>query len=178
MIVYVTAALVIVADLLTKFWAAQKLAIEGRRIPVIPGCLDLYLAHNTGAAFSFLSEHPGIITLVSIAAIIMVVMWSRKIPINITSARFAMGLFIGGGIGNLIDRIRFQHVVDFIHIYYREWYWPTFNVADMAISSGIVIILYLLVFTKKLDPPQPVDDAVPVDASIPPNNIDNQREPS
>lgn len=149
------AATVIVADIVTKIWASAFLEqLPNGRFPIIPGLLDFYLAHNTGAAFSFLNEHPEVITGVSLIAIIVILIWSMRLPVGVLSARIAMGLFIGGGIGNLIDRIRLQYVVDFIHVYYRQWYWPTFNVADIAISSGIIIIMYLVLFTKKLEPQQ------------------------
>lgn len=152
MLMAITAAIVVAVDLLTKMWATQALgSVPGGRVPVIAGLFDFYLAHNTGAAFSFLASHPGVITAISVVVVVIILVWSRTLPHDAVWARFAMGLFIGGGLGNITDRIRFGYVVDFLHVYYREWYWPTFNVADSAITIGIVVLVYVMLFTKEFE---------------------------
>lgn len=152
MVLYFTGALVLLFDLLTKHIAVERLSrIPGSRVAVIPGFFDFYLQHNTGGAFSMGEKHPMVITALSVAAMILIFLWSRKISRRIVSAHIAFGLILGGATGNLIDRLRLHHVIDFLQVYYRDWYYPTFNLADSAICIGIGIFVILTVFTKKLD---------------------------
>jgi signal peptidase II len=155
---FLTAAAVLVADLSTKWLATSFLLQQPEfRVPVVPGLLDLSLQHNTGGAFSIFHERPYIITMFSLVAMGWIYLWSRKSPREVRIAHFSFGLILGGAAGNLIDRLRLGYVVDFVHVYHREWYWPTFNVADSAICVGIFLFVVLSVFTKKLDsPPRPV----------------------
>lgn len=164
MLLYVTALAVLIADLVTKEIAHRALLqVPGGRVPVIDGFFDFYLQYNPGAAFSLLARYPIVITAFSVVAIVVIFIWSRSIPREAKIAHFSLGLFLGGGVGNLVDRIRFQSVVDFLHFYVRdghglrEWAFPTFNIADCAITVGIGIFMYLAVFTKKLDKPKEVD---------------------
>lgn len=169
MIMYITAALAFIADLVTKSIATHSLSdLPGHRVAVIPGYLDFLLAGNTGAAFSMLDGHAWVITAISIVAIAVIFLWSRKVPRNVLSAQISFGLIFGGAAGNLVDRFRFGYVVDFIHVYRGSWFFPTFNVADTAITIGIVLFIYLSLFTKKLEP-QPVAEVVeaPADAGKP-----------
>lgn len=149
---YIAAVLVLAADQLTKQIAVRALMhLPGYRYPVIPGTLDFYLQANTGGAFSLLRGYPIVITIFSVVAIALIFFWARKLPRSLVSARVAFGLIFGGAIGNLIDRISLNYVIDFIHVYYKDWVFPTFNVADSAITIGIILFLYLSLFTKKLD---------------------------
>ena len=150
---FITAAALFVADYATKWVAVRSLTeTPGGRVPIIPGCLDFFLQHNTGGAFSLFYEHPMAITVFSAAAILGIAYWSRKLPKEVIAVHIAFGLILGGALGNLLDRIRFQYVIDFIHIYRGEWFWPTFNIADSGIVVGIGIFLYLSLFTRKLEP--------------------------
>jgi signal peptidase II len=158
---WLTAVAVLAADLISKAIATRALnQMPGRRFSVVPGTMDFYLQENTGAAFSILRGHPEIITIFSVIAVIFITVWALKLPRNVISAQIAFGMIIGGAVGNLIDRVRLGYVVDFIHVYYREWAFPTFNIADSGISVGIGIFLFLSLFTKKLDAPaKPAEEA-------------------
>lgn len=133
------AAAVILLDQCTKWWAMAAIP-EHRVIPVIHGFFDLVNIRNRGAAFGFLNRSDiewqfwlflGA-TLVATAAIISLVRSSRHDPLLFTS----LGLVLGGALGNLVDRVRFRAVVDFLDFYVGEWHWPAFNVADIAICVG------------------------------------------
>lgn len=139
-------------DLWTKQIATRELLrVPSLRVEIIPNLLDFYWQANTGGAFSLLREHPSIITGFSVVAIALIIVWAHRLPHRVVSAHIAFGLLIGGAIGNLIDRIRLGYVVDFIHVYRGGWSFPTFNVADSAITVGITLFVILSMFTKKLD---------------------------
>jgi signal peptidase II len=147
-----TAVIALVADLTTKWMAMRYLShLPECRYPVVPGVFDFYLQENTGGAFSLMRDSPAVITTLSVAALLVIFFWSLKIPRHVVSAQVAFGLIFGGAIGNLVDRLRFGHVVDFLHVYFRDWSYPTFNVADSCICVGICVVLLLSFFTHKLD---------------------------
>ncbi len=134
---------IIILDQITKYYVSHQFALY-ETLPVIPG-LNLTYVHNTGAAFSFLSDAGGwqrwlFICLSSIISVILLV-WMKRHPASDRWLAIALGLILGGAIGNLIDRIVFGYVIDFIVIYYERWYWPAFNVADSAISVGVVMLI-------------------------------------
>ncbi len=127
----------------------SKLAIVGsmelyQSIPVIP-FVNLTYVHNTGAAFSFLSEAGGWQRwfFASLAAVISVVItiWIARLKQHETLLAVALALVLGGAIGNLIDRLAYGYVIDFIDIYVDSWHWPAFNIADSAITVGVVLML-------------------------------------
>ena len=103
------------------------------------------LAHNYGAAFSFLSDAGGwqrwLFTGLASVVTVVLVIWLLRLTAKERMLAAALSLVIGGAVGNLIDRIINGYVVDFIDVYYRDWHWPAFNVADSAISCGIVLLL-------------------------------------
>jgi len=112
-------------------------------IPVIPGFFNLTNVRNPGAAFGILSGVPGIwrsvffITVTLVAVVVLAVL-IRKTHERLLVAAFS--LIVGGAVGNVIDRIRFGEVVDFIQWYVKSYYWPSFNVADSAISVGVALL--------------------------------------
>jgi signal peptidase II len=129
--------------------ATKHLALDGLRPgfahPVIPGFLDWTLAFNTGAAFSFLAAAGGwqrwLFTALAVAVSAVLVAWLARTPRADWRTALPLALVIGGAIGNLIDRLRFGHVVDFIDVYHGAWHFPAFNVADSAISVGAVLLI-------------------------------------
>lgn len=160
-----TAAIVLVLDLYTKYLAKEILAPapeQGRPFPrwiaVIPGNFDLRWAQNTGGAFSFMDNQPWFILVVSSLMVIGIIIWAFRMPQKQVIVQSAFGLIIGGAIGNIIDRIRYGYVIDFLHFFFikdgKEYFWPTFNVADIGIVVGICLFMYLTLFTKLLDPPE------------------------
>ena len=107
---------------------------------------DLMLAHNTGAAFSFLASAGGwqrwFLTAVAVAVSVVVVIWLTRLKQSERILGVALGLVLGGGVGNLIDRVSLGYVVDFISWHYNDWYWPAFNIADAAICLGAVLLVW------------------------------------
>lgn len=136
-------AVVIVLDALTKSWASAKLALYTPTELV--SWLNLHLAHNRGAAFSFLHGADGWQRwfLAGVAAVISVILlvWLWQTPRESRRQALALSLVLGGAIGNLIDRVRLGYVVDFIDVHYQGWHWPAFNIADSAITVGIILLL-------------------------------------
>ncbi len=141
---------VILLDQSTKF-AANALLVPYQPLPVTP-FFNLTLMFNKGAAFSFLSEAGGWQRwfFIALALVVTVVLigWLRGLSPGQRAAALALSLIIGGAVGNLIDRVLLGQVVDFIQLYYRRWYWPAFNVADSAITVGVVIMLWDAVFAR------------------------------
>lgn len=136
-------ALIVVLDLWTKNIASESLTLY-RPVALTPW-LNMTLAHNYGAAFSFLSDAGGwqrwlFTGLASVVTVVLVV-WLLRLPSEEKLTAAALGLIIGGAIGNLVDRINNGYVVDFIDVYYRDWHWPAFNVADSAITCGVILLL-------------------------------------
>jgi signal peptidase II len=112
--------------------------------PLMP-YFNLTYVHNTGAAFSFLSEAGGWQRwfFAALALIISAVLsvWLMRLQKHETLLAVALSLVLGGAIGNLIDRLAFGYVIDFLDVYYNGWHWPAFNVADSAITVGVCLML-------------------------------------
>lgn len=135
-------AIVIVIDQATKYWAEHIL--QNGVVPVF-FWFDFQLAHNTGAAFSFLANAGGwqqvfFFSLAVIVSIVLVVMIAKLKP-HERHLAIAYSLVIAGALGNAIDRAIYQYVIDFIHWFYNDWHYPYFNVADIAIFIGAALLL-------------------------------------
>jgi len=145
-------ALVIVLDQLVKFVVVEALQ-PYVPYPVIPGILNWTLAFNTGAAFSFLADQQGwqrwFFTLLALVVSAILAMWLRRTPRNDWRTALPLAFVIGGALGNLIDRIRFGYVVDFIQVYIGNWPFPSFNIADSAISVGAVLLVFFGLFAHE-----------------------------
>jgi signal peptidase II len=113
-------------------------------VPLLP-FLNLRLAYNTGAAFSFLSSAGGwqrwFFAGLSVLVVGVLVIWMRRLRPEQRSLASAFALIVGGAVGNLVDRLVYGHVIDFIDVYYGTWHWPTFNIADSAITLGAGLLL-------------------------------------
>ena len=131
----------VVADQSTKT-AALSLLSQGTAVPVLPG-LNLSLGFNTGASFGmmggFMAGKPLLMAALTGALTIAFAVMAFRAQPALERAGFA--LVVGGALGNIIDRVRQGAVTDFIDLYWRDWHWPTFNVADIAITLGTVLIL-------------------------------------
>lgn len=144
-------SIIVVLDQITKQMADNSLTLY-ERVSVMP-FFNLTLAYNEGAAFSFLADAGGwqrwffvILTLVISTVLII---WLKKSNDNVE--RLAISFVLAGAIGNnLIDRPLFGHVIDFLDVYYETHHWPAFNIADMAISGGVMLLIYST-FTQKPD---------------------------
>ena len=144
-------ALIIVIDLATKYWVSSALNYNDP-IAILP-VFDLRLLHNTGAAFSFLAAEAGwqrwLFAVIAILVSGFILRWLRETPKSVTTLALAYTLILGGALGNLFDRIVHGYVVDFISLHYSGWYFPAFNIADMAITCGAgLLIIDMLFFAK------------------------------
>ncbi len=143
--------IVIVLDQVTKQWVESSFLLY-ESLEVMP-FFNLTLAYNKGAAFSFLSDQSGWQRwfLAGVAAIVTIVItfWLRGLKQHEKLTAMALGLIIGGAVGNLIDRLLFGHVIDFLDFFIGQHHWPAFNVADSAISIGVAVMLYEILFDSK-----------------------------
>ncbi len=118
---------------------------EYSRITVVPGFFDWTLTYNEGVAFSMFGEGGDLqrylLSAFAVAVSIGFMVWLTRLPRSDRFSALALALVIGGALGNVIDRLRLGHVVDFILVYYREWHWPAFNVADSCIVVGAIVLV-------------------------------------
>ena len=154
--VVVLAAAILVLDQITKLVALDRLPL-GVAVPVIDGLLSLTLVLNPGLAFGLLGSIPpawrwvvAALSLVALAVLARVAL--RVLPSGGWPGQLAIGLIFGGAVGNLIDRARFGAVVDFVDVHWRGWHWPAFNVADSAISVGVVLLALRLLGDRAATP--------------------------
>jgi signal peptidase II len=139
---FAVSAAIVVADQLSK-WLVLARFVPGERME-LTGFFNLVLVFNKGAAFSFLADAAGWQTPVLVAfalgaAVLVSVLLVRSPGRGLFCAGLA--LILGGALGNVIDRLRFGHVVDFLDLHAGGWHWPAFNVADSAITVGAVLLI-------------------------------------
>jgi signal peptidase II len=143
---YLWVSLIIAVILILDQWTKHFVDVHIRRhevIPVIPGFFNLTNVRNPGAAFGILADMQGtwrslFFILVTLAALIVIAVLMRKTHERLLV--FAFSLIAGGAVGNVIDRVRYGEVRDFIQWYVKSYYWPSFNVADSAISIGVALL--------------------------------------
>jgi signal peptidase II len=145
------AAFVVAADQLSKSWIRANL-LPGESFPEI-GRFSITHLQNTGSAFSLITNQSFLLTIIAIVGLVVILLFYRHLPRSNTLGTIALGLVFGGALGNMIDRIRFGHVTDFILVrLWHDFYWPAFNIADSAITVGvIVLIVFLILGLKKKD---------------------------
>lgn len=143
-------AVVVLIDQLTKVWAQHALAPAGTPHPVIPGLLNWTLAFNPGAAFSFLASSAGwqrwFFVALAVAISGVLVVWLARTPRRDWRTALPLALVIGGAVGNMIDRLHAAVVTDFIQVYWHQWSYPVFNVADCGITVGAVLLVVFGLF--------------------------------
>jgi len=135
--------LVVALDQVTKSIAVDNLILF-QPVPVFPG-FNLTLMHNKGAAFSFLSDQSGwqrwFFTVIAIVVSVAIVIWMKRLPADHRLTAVSLALILGGAVGNVWDRILLGYVIDFIDVYYADYHWPAFNIADSAISVGACLLI-------------------------------------
>lgn len=144
---WVTAALVVALDRATKLLVVERLAV-GSWTPVFPG-FALTHVHNTGIAFSLFSNGSWLSRVllhgVILTAVVLIAWMARRHGHHRLLAGVAFGLILGGAVGNLIDRVLYGWVIDFVHLWVSiggsSWSWPDFNVADAAITVGAILLI-------------------------------------
>jgi len=148
---YGIAVIVVILDQITKIWVDNSLKLY-EQIPVT-SWFNITLAYNEGAAFSFLDDAGGwqrwFFIGISVIVSVCLIVWLFRMTRDEKWLSISIALILGGAIGNnLVDRVIYGHVVDFIQVYYDKWYFPSFNVADAAITVGTVVLLILTFFEK------------------------------
>lgn len=143
--------IVVILDQLSKYWVNTTL-IPYKPVSVIP-MLNITLAYNTGAAFSFLSGagnwHKWAFALFSFSVSIILSIWLWKSQNQPKLQSAGLSLILGGALGNLIDRGLHGYVIDFIDLYYQNHHFATFNIADSAITLGAILLILDILFPKK-----------------------------
>ncbi len=143
---YILFILTVMIDQATKYWAVSTLPWH-EFVPVIP-FFNLFLTLNTGVSFSLFSGYSvWFLIALSIGLCGGIFYWLCKERDSIV--RIALTLILGGAVGNIIDRIRYGAVIDFLDVYYQTYHWPAFNIADSAICIGAALIVFQAVITKK-----------------------------
>jgi signal peptidase II len=147
------ALIVVLLDQISKLAIVYTLRLH-ESVPVIPGFFDLVHVRNRGMAFG-LMNHSGseigfyFLIPATLAAIILLLIWLFRLKKAQAPIALGLSLILGGAVGNLIDRIRFREVIDFLDFYLGSYHWPAFNVADSAITVGTFWVAFFLVFRQQ-----------------------------
>lgn len=149
--------LVFVLDQASKIYFESELNLY-QQIVVIPDYFSWTLAYNTGAAFSFLADAAGwqrwFFAAIAVGVSIVLVIWLKRLRADETWLALALALVLGGALGNLLDRVVYGHVVDFILVHWQQrWYFPAFNLADSAITVGALILALDMFKSEKKEEP-------------------------
>lgn len=140
------AAFVVALDQLTKSWVRSNIALN-EAIPVW-GRLTLANVRNTGSAFGLFVNQAFLLTLIAAVGIVAILIFYKYFSKSNWLGVTGLSLVLGGAVGNLIDRIRFGYVTDFIDVLlWGDFHWPTFNVADSAITVGSIVLIFFILFT-------------------------------
>jgi signal peptidase II len=143
---------VIVTDQLSKLHIVQTMRLH-ESIPVIPNLFSLTYIRNPGAAFGLLAGSSNAFRMVffgltSIFALVLLGTILYRMPERDWMGRLSVSAILGGAVGNLIDRLRFGEVIDFLDVYVENYHWPAFNVADSAITVGVIFLIIHFMFEK------------------------------
>ena len=153
------AAGVFLIDQMTKAWAIRRLRL-GDIVEVIPGFLNFAYAQNTGIAFSMLDDHGDTgrwgLSIIALIAATLVLFFFWRTPRSDDRILGALVLILAGIAGNVTDRMRLGFVVDFIDVQFGSWHYPTFNVADMAVCVGAVLLIVDMFLSKRKAETRPV----------------------
>lgn len=144
------AAVTLVLDQLTKAWIVAKIPFAAYpsewphpgSIPVIEGFFHLVHVGNTGAAWSLFAGQSYLLAALAVATLAAIFVWRRALELHHPRVQLAFGLLTGGVVGNLLDRVRHGHVVDFLDFHFGSYVYPTFNIADSGICIGVVLYLW------------------------------------
>ena len=147
----IVAIAVLALDMLTKIWVIRNFKLY-ESMELIPGLLAFTSVRNYGAAWSILSGQVGLLFAFAVVAMVLLVLFFRKICEGCPERYFALMLLIAGIVGNAFDRIWRGAVVDFIHVHWHNvWHYPVFNVADIAICCGVGIFILSNCLRKSSD---------------------------
>jgi len=149
-------AAVVVLDQLTKALVVRQIGLHDY-VPLVDGLVSLSHVRNHGAAFGLLSDwnlpyQSLLLSLLSLAALGAIATYFLRLPAAARLPRAALALVLGGAVGNVIDRLRLGYVVDFVHVYWREYQWPDFNAADSAITIGVALLVIDILSSPETEP--------------------------
>jgi signal peptidase II len=150
----ITVGIVVLCDQITKLYV-DAVMWPYQSITIIDNYFDITYIRNPGGAFGLFARaerwivRPLLLGLSAVAIVIILLMY-RSTPTDRIIVRLAFALIMGGAIGNLIDRVRFDEVIDFLDVHWYQYHWPAFNVADSAITVGVAILCWDLLFGKAL----------------------------
>ena len=138
------ALIVIVLDQLTKLMVLARMELH-QSVPIFDGFFALTYVRNTGAAFGIFAGHDSTLRVPALLAVaglaLGVLLWFvRTVPADRKAVIAACGAVLGGAIGNMIDRAAYGEVIDFFDVYIGTWHWPAFNIADAAITCGVIVL--------------------------------------
>lgn len=147
---------IVIADQVTKYVVDRTMPLH-HSIPIIDGLFSLTYIRNTGAAFGIFSgSHEAFrlpfLIIVSLIAIGFIFMMLKRLRESETGLTIALAFILGGAIGNLVDRMIYGEVIDFLDVYWSDYHWPAFNLADSFITIGVGITLYYLATSRGEDP--------------------------
>ena len=139
-IAFITAFFWFLLDRITKLWVLKNIA--GKGVIRVNDFLNIVYVTNKGGLWGIGNHRgSGFFIFASIVAIFVILAFLKKITSEKRLVSFSLGLILGGGIGNLVDRFAYGKVIDFIDFHYKSWHWPAFNVADLGITIGIVLLV-------------------------------------
>ena len=148
-LLWIIALTLFALDQLTKLWVVQNIPFSHyhdhdniQDIVVIPGFFYLIHVGNTGAAWSILSGKSTLLAILALGTLVAIFFWRRTLGLRIRSVQVSFGLLCGGIVGNLVDRIAYKHVVDFLDFHFGNYIYPTFNIADCGICVGVILYLW------------------------------------
>ena len=149
-------AAIVILDQLTKFIVDRTMHLH-QSMPLIDGLFSLTYVRNTGAAFGIFAGSAEVfrrpfLIVVSILASLFIVNMMNRLAEKETGLRTGLSFILGGAIGNLIDRVFYGEVIDFLDVYWRDYHWPAFNIADSFITIGVGIMLFFLYKHEGDDP--------------------------
>ncbi len=155
MALFLPAVLIVVLDQITKylFWS------NGSNYQILDGYFNITLVKNAGAAFGMFQGGRAFFIAASVLAAILIAYLGMRLPREDRARRVWLGLILGGALGNLIDRVRFGEVVDFLQIGFRGHYWPVFNVADIGVTVGATMLILYALLPKRAGRSMVVDAA-------------------
>jgi signal peptidase II len=141
----IVAGVVVALDQLTKLAVQRSLGLHDS-VAAVDGLVNVIHARNPGAAFSFLAEAPEwfrgpFFVAMTVVAVVVLLVVAARLPLEERWLRLALGGVLGGALGNVIDRLLYGEVVDFIDVYWGPYHWPAFNVADSSITISVAVVL-------------------------------------
>jgi signal peptidase II len=148
--------LVVVVDQASKAIVVRNIGLHDY-VPLIDGLLSLSHVRNHGAAFGLLSDwnipyQSLLLSTLSLLALGAIAAYFVRLPKSAWLPRLSLSLVLGGAVGNVIDRLRLGYVVDFVHVYWRDYQWPDFNVADSAITVGVALLVIDILSSPETEP--------------------------